>query len=141
MKKIQLTQGKFAIVDDEDFLELSKYKWYLSGNGYATRTSRHIRMHRVINSTPEGFDTDHINGDKLDNRRSNLRTATRSQNNFNTSPPKDNTSGTKGVWFSKRHSRWYAQIKVRGVRYNLGSSISKEVAVRLRINGEKKLCV
>lgn len=139
MKLIPLTKGRFTLVDDADFEWLNQWKWYLSGNGYATRTSKHIRMHRVINNTPDGYDTDHINRDKLDNRRDNLRSVTRSQNNFNSLPPKDNKSGVKGVWWSERWQLWYAQIKVNGKRYNLGSSKNKNEAIELRLAAESRI--
>jgi hypothetical protein len=145
MKRIPLTQGKFALVDDADFEWLNQWKWRVN-HGYARRAlyengkrAGDISMHRLINNTPAGLDTDHINRDKLDNRRDNLRSATRSQNNFNTPPPKNNKSGTKGVWYSKRWGLWYAQIKVKGKRYNLGSSQVKGGAVALRLNAEREL--
>jgi hypothetical protein len=75
MKKIPLTQGKFAIVDDEDFEYLNRWKWYFAPVGYATRGDGHGRgnrtvvyMHRVVNKTTGGLVTDHINRNKLDNR-------------------------------------------------------------------------
>lgn len=84
-KEIPLTKGKSAIVDDDLYWSLSQIKWHYSG-GYAvyfekkTRPRKAVRMHRLINNTPEGMDTDHINGNKLDNRRANLRTCSRSAN-------------------------------------------------------------
>ena len=78
-KLIPLTQGKYAIVDDEDFDELSKHKWCLmftKGRSYAVRRPSEnltILMHRFILNPPKQMDTDHKNGDGLDNRRSNLR--------------------------------------------------------------------
>lgn len=147
MKLIQLTQGKSAIVDDADFEWLNQWKWRYT-HGYARRAhyvdSRRvgdIHMHRLVNNTPDGgFDTDHINRNKLDNRRSNLRTATRSQNNFNTPAPMNNTSGVKGVWWSKQWKRWYAQIRVNGKTHSLGSSPIKAEAVALRLQAEERLC-
>lgn len=89
MKKIPLTRGQFAIVDDDDYAPLSEYKWHLltSGTGpyYAARTDRSngqkaVMMHRVINNTPDGLVTDHINGNSLDNRKENLRSLTNFEN-------------------------------------------------------------
>ena len=71
-------------------------------------------MHRIINNTPDGFDTDHINRNQLDNRRSNLRTATHSQNGHNRPVQKNNKIGVKGVSWSKQNKKWYAQLHVRG---------------------------
>ena len=87
MKKIPLTQGKFALVDDEDFIKFSNYKWRITTSGYAVRRlpGRHgvnkaSYMHREILGSIKGEVVDHCNGDRTDNRKSNLRFATQSQN-------------------------------------------------------------
>lgn len=88
MKKIKLTSGKFALVDDDMFEELNKFSWCLNG-GYAIRgyskngKQAKLKMHRVIMNTPKGMDTDHIDNNKLNNQRNNLRVCTRSQNCMN----------------------------------------------------------
>lgn len=110
MKRIALTQGKYALVDDEDYERLVQHKWYYN-RGYAVRgASPKILMHRVVNETPEGKETDHINMDKLDNRKSNLRTATRKQNAVNRGTQSNNTSGYKGVSWHKGSRKWCAYI-------------------------------
>ena len=77
-------------------------------------------MHREILNTPEGLDTDHINGDGLDNRRENIRVSTKSQNQANRrNLQSNNTSGFKGVDFHR--GKWRAQIKVDGRKIDLGS--------------------
>lgn len=83
MKKIKLNHNKIAIVDDEDFEYLSKFKWRYTINGYASRTKRNIYMARVIMKAKSGEYIDHINMNKLDNRKSNLRITTNQQNNWN----------------------------------------------------------
>lgn len=89
MKEIKLTQGKVALVDDEDFESLDQWKWYVSAGGYAVRNSciknrrTTIFMHRLIMSTPEGMDTDHRDHNKLNNQKGNLRICTHSQNLMN----------------------------------------------------------
>lgn len=114
MKKIPLTKGKFVLVDDEDFGRVHQFKWYLSNDGYASRNKREnnrrvtIRMHRFILSVKPGENVDHISGDRLDNRRSNLRLATRQENAFNRGRTLKNKSGYKGV--SAKKNRWLAQI-------------------------------
>ncbi len=117
-KLIPLTRGFSAQVDDNDFECINKYKWHLLSSGYASRTSskltgrKEILMHRFVAETPSGMETDHINGDKLDNRHSNLRISTHAQNAANRGKQSNNTSGHKGVtWYAKR-SKWQAQITV-----------------------------
>ncbi len=105
-----------ALVDDEDHDAIMQHNWFYTGGGYAARsvrvngTSKTIYMHRVINDTPKGLHTDHINGDKLDNRRENLRSATRSQNKINAPAPRNNRSGYKGVSFHAKTGTWQAHI-------------------------------
>jgi hypothetical protein len=88
MKEIPLTKGKVALVDDEDFEEVSKVTWYLVkirntcyAHGYVKPPSKKMEyMHRLILKTPEDMETDHINGNGLDNRKENLRVVTHRQN-------------------------------------------------------------
>jgi len=84
-KRIGLSRGASAVVDADDYEYLAQFNWHLSDQGYALGTinKKRVRMHRIVNDTPDGFETDHINRNKLDNRRSNLRTATRSENTLN----------------------------------------------------------
>ena len=129
VKKIELTQGEFAIVDNEDYEELNKLNWHYAG-GYARRNKRLlngkrkiVNMHREMMNTPEGFETDHINGDRLDNRRSNLRIVTKNENKRNAKARKG-TSQFKGVSYhkTKRHKNgyWNARIQIDGKRVNIG---------------------
>ena len=117
MKKIPLTRGKFAIVDDEDFDFLIQYKWHALkiGNVFYAGTRmynvRGTRMHYFVFGYPlEGFVIDHINRDGLDNRKSNLRLATISLNMMNSKLFSTNTSGYRGVRYSKSHHKWVARI-------------------------------
>ena len=130
MKKIPLTQGKYALVDDENFEELNKYKWctYKHGNTfYATRgflengKSVSIKMHRLILKARKGETCDHINGNGLDNRRSNLRLCTQAENVRNTRKRHDNTSGYKGVVWHKYNKKFTARISIEKKRIELGS--------------------
>lgn len=124
MKRIPLTQGLSAIVDDEDFEMLSRFKWHFHQTGYAMRTARidgkkHLlRMHRVVMNAPPHKCVDHINGNTLDNRKRNLRIASRSQNQHNRGRNKNNTSGFKGV--SRYRGRWRARITVNWKEIRLG---------------------
>lgn len=146
MREIPLTQGKVAIVDDDDFEELNKFKWYANANGfkgrvYAVRSSKkRIRMHRQIMGFPERMDIDHINGNTLDNRKSNLRIATRSQNLMNSGVGARNTSGYKGVSPSGRPSApFLAQVVVMQKAKNLGRFRSAEEAARAYDKAAKEL--
>ena len=116
MKNIPLTQGRFAIVDDADFDWLNQWKWQYSHKGYAVRSfykngkMEYVEMHRSLNKTPAGFQTDHRDGDRLNNQRFNLRTASASQNAMNRKPRADAKSKFKGVSWSKQKSRWVSRI-------------------------------
>lgn len=139
MRKIPLTKGKSALVDDEDFEFLSQWKWYYNG-GYSVRGCKvRILMHRVINKTADEFITDHINRNKLDNRNENLRAATRSLNNFNTKIRSDNNSGEKGIHWSKVHSKWRPSVSKGGKRFYCGLYESIRNAVIARDNLIKKI--
>lgn len=148
-RRIPLTKGKFALVDAVDFEHISKRKWHISSRGYAARATplsngkrSLIGMHRIINNTPDGMHTDHINGDKLDNRKCNLRTATASQNLQNQGNRVNNTSGYKGVHFHHRSKMWHVRIRVYGKRIWIGQYLTAELAydsyrtAALRLHGE-----
>ena len=125
MQKIQLTQGKIAIVDDQDFEWLSRWKWCYC-KGYAVRKAPKgsprviLHMHRVIAETPMGMFTDHINGNGLDNRRSNLRNATYRQSAANVRKQKDRSSKYKGVTWYAPLSKWKSHIRTQGTEIHLG---------------------
>ena len=123
MKEIQLTQGKVAIVDDDDFERVNQYKWCYDGQGYATGSvdGKQERMHRFILKAKHGQHIDHISMDGLDNRRRNIRICNNSQNHANTRLRSDNTTGYKGVSFIKRDNIFQAKIEVNGHHMNLGS--------------------
>ena len=136
MASVKLTKGFESLVDDSDFDQVSQWKWCYSGyeNGYAVRKpridgrSKTIYLHRFIVNAPIGMEVDHINGDRLDNRRSNLRVCTRQQNNKNVRKHCDNTSGFKGVFWEKRRKKWYSKIRESGVQKFLGYFPTPELA-------------
>jgi hypothetical protein len=139
-----------AIISASDYERVAKWKWSLSRkNGYACRNHwdgkkyKKMYMHRYLMDTPDGMDTDHINRNKLDNRRCNLRVVDRSANNFNTPPPKNNTSGHKGVSFFKPAKLWRAYIRHQSEprRIELGYFKTKEEAIAARIAAEERLGV
>lgn len=154
-KTIQLTQGQVAIVCDCHAHLVERHKWCAElnrGKFYAGREASvleklagerlHIAMHSVINRTPKGFHTDHIDGDPLNNQCSNLRTATKSENQRNRGKQKNNTSGYKGVTWHKHSKTWDAKIVINNKTVHLGSFHTPEEAARaydtaaLDIHGE-----
>ncbi len=140
MKKIKLSKNKFALVDDSDFAWLSQWSWCVSTKGYAVRkqNGHNVTMHRLINNTPEEFQTDHINRNKLDNRRSNLRTVTNSQNHFNIGLQVNNNSGCAGVYFDKQTKKWRVFIQVNNKRISLGRFFDLKKAISVRQIAERK---
>ncbi len=132
MKNIQLTKGQFTIVDDEDYDWLSQWKWYISRTGYAHRNEtgldgkqKTIRMHRQIIDASFGEVVDHINHNKLDNRKSNLRICNDRENQQNSVVRPTNKLGVKGVClYSNRdypiYTRFISQIQVNGKKFRLG---------------------
>lgn len=128
MKLLSLTQGKVAIVDDEDFDFLNQWKWY-NANGYAARKKyervgiglyayKTLFLHSLL--CPSDGVTDHVNGNSLDNRKINLRACTQKQNVWNTPKKVTNTSGYKGVSYHKPSGKWVAQIYEVGRKRYLG---------------------
>lgn len=127
MKRIPLTQGKFTIVDNKDYEWLNQWKWSFHSQGYAQRGSSvngkktNLKMHRVILNAPKGIVVDHRNGDKLDNRRANIRLCTQAQNLWNAGISKQNKSGYKGVFWEKKTRRFIVRIRNRKDNLYLGS--------------------
>ena len=126
-RRIPLSDGsKFAIVDQQDYEALAKHRWGLGGpanNPYAVRTQagRTILMHREIIEIPTGMVCNHINHNRLDNRRCNLRAVTYPQNGWNALPRNDGTSRYKGVCWNSTTRRWHAGICHLGRVIYIGS--------------------
>jgi len=147
MKKIQLGGNKYkdkpirgyAIVDDDDYDHLIKYKWHLYkslNTGYAVsyENGKHIQMHRWIMKAKDGQCIDHINRNGLDNRKKNLRICTHSENMFNTRLRRDNPTGFRGVINIKTAKKkctklWCARININKKRFWLGSFSTKKQAI------------
>lgn len=140
MQKIKLTKGYFALVDDDDFDRLSKTNWCITSGGYAKRgTKEHGKqtvhyMHRQIMNADKGYVVDHINGDKLDNRKSNLRLTNQSVNGHNRKHlNKNNTTGYKGISIDKKRNKYVAEIWInyakKSARFNnLNDAINQRKA-------------
>lgn len=136
--RIPLTKGKFAIIDTQDLLIVGQFSWraneHSPGRWYARRSFRHDgrqsseQMHRRIVGPPVGLWVDHINGDGLDNRRSNLRLCTRQQNTANQAVTTTGASGFRGVRRFRNTTKWQAQIKVNQRSLHLGQFNTPEEA-------------
>jgi len=115
MKKIKLTQNKYALIDNEDYNLIKTYKWYaaISRKKYYAVTNLNNKtkqMHRLIMNLKKDQIIDHINGNGLDNRKSNLRLCSNKENARNRGKNINNTSGYKGVTWSKEKNKWNARI-------------------------------
>lgn len=150
MKFIKLTQNQYAIVDDEDFEKLNHHKWCATkkGNTYYVRRGgnprkgiKQIMMHREIMDNPMGLEIDHIDGNGLNNQRSNLRICTHRQNLWNSRPYNKNTSSTlKGVHWCKARKRWIARVCINGKSTYIGSFLSEDEAGIARDRVARDLC-
>ena len=134
-KQIPLTQGQFAIVDDADYDWLAKHSWNYDTKGYAYRRIANITlyMHRAVLNASGSVTVDHVNGDRLDNRRENLRIVTVAQNNYNQRPQKrkhPKSSQYKGVSLNRTVNRWQAHIKKGNERRYLGLYDTEQDAAR-----------
>lgn len=135
---ISLTQGQSAIVDDEDFGFLSQWSWYAHKTNWTFYGSRKFTvlgkpqkawMHRLIMQTPDGMFVDHIDGNGLNNQRSNLRNVTHQQNMVNRQMwIKGTTTGVRGVYFDKRDGAIFSSITVNGKSRHLGRFPTVEAA-------------
>jgi hypothetical protein len=135
MKEITLYNGKTAIVDDDDYERLSQYKYYENNKGYAYRNLwkdkkvHAVYLHREVIGAPKGLQVDHINGNRLDNRKENLRLVTPQQNQFNLRKSKSEmTSKYKGVCWIKERKGWLAKIRINGKGKLLGLYTTEEAA-------------
>ena len=128
------------IFDKEDYEKIKKYHWYEEYDGYIRSSSKdRIHLSRLIMDAPDNMYVDHINHNLKDNRKSNLRIVTASQNAMNRTLGSNNTSGVTGVVWVKNQKKWKAEIKLNGETNYLGSYDKFEDAERKRKEIENKL--
>ncbi|MGA2092565.1 MAG: AP2/ERF family transcription factor [Sedimentisphaerales bacterium] len=139
-RRINLGEGIYAIVEQRDYYRVKKLNWCISGSGkwfYAVHYEKagpgkvkKVYMHRFIMDSPAGKLIDHHNNKTLDNRRSNLRIASYSENNCNRPKKKNTTSQYTGVHLNKKTGKWVAQIRIDGKGTHLGTFDSEIEAAR-----------
>ncbi len=136
-RRVELTRGYSAEVDAVDYERVAEFEWFAGGVDGAVYAARHVRtpegqvtvyMHRLLADAPYGKVVDHANGNRLDNRRANLRVCEQAENMRNVPRPSHNTSGFKGV--SATGERWRAYLTFQGKQRNLGTfDTAKEAAL------------
>lgn len=124
-RKISLTQNMVSLVSDTDFEWLSQRKWtfnpHRSGYAMTQINGKTVYMHRLIMNAPKGLEVDHIDGDSLNNQRSNLRLATRAENARNSRRHRTTNALTKFKGVCKSGGdRWIAQIRFEGKNHRIG---------------------
>lgn len=137
MKQIPLSGkcgiGKVTLISDEDYKSVSGFLWYMDSKGYPYREKckeKRVFLHQFIMGVyPKGkTEIDHINGKKLDNRRSNLRFCTNAENRLNRTKYKTNTSGYRGVMYHKIAKKYMARVYINNKTHYLGLFKTKEEA-------------
>lgn len=142
---VPLTRGMEAVVDAEDVPLVSGLLWQAKPGRKPTHTTyaatgmKSVKMHRVIMPAPSGMEVDHIDGDGLNNRKSNLRIATKEQNRRNVAIRPDNTSGYKGVTFDKASGKWQSAIRSDGRQRKLGRYATPEQAHEAYVEASRAL--
>jgi hypothetical protein len=119
---VELSRGQWALIDREDADRVGLHNWCVNtpAAGRAYAISQSLYLHRFVVSVGVGLDVDHKNRNGLDNRKSNLRPATRSQNCANMGTRRASTGGAKGVTWSKQKLKWKAYIGINGEKLHLG---------------------
>lgn len=152
-KVIALTKGQETIVDDCDFEDLSRFKWqtqrmerdgtlygFYAVRDYGGRLNRKTEyMHRRITGAPPGAEVDHIDGNRLNNVRANLRLATPAENRQNRGKYRNNTSGFHGVCWHGTRRKWRAYVSLGGKQFHAGLYDRLEDAARARDAKAKEL--
>jgi len=123
MKSISLIPGGLTLVSDCDYWWAKRFSWNNHQSGYVAYNSNAngiIYLHRMIMEHCDPFWIDHIDGNPLNNVRSNLRLVTPSENSMNRRGQRNSFSKYKGIYWYKRHQKWVAKITCNGIRHELG---------------------
>lgn len=132
--------GEQFLFDLEDFDIIKNYMWTINKGYVTTNYKQHtISMHRLIMQPDDNLTIDHINHNKTDNRKANLRICTQADNLKNKSKSKNNTSGVIGVSWNIKDKRWRAKITKDKKYYFLGNFIYKEDAIKARLRAEQEM--
>lgn len=132
------SKGEEFYFDLEDYDKIKDYTWYINKNGYVIKSNPSERLHRIImNVSDNNIYVDHIHHKKYDNRKSELRLVTNSQNQMNKDIPSQNTSGYKGISWHKNKKAWIAQIGLNGKLKYLGIFKNIDDAIEARTKAEK----
>lgn len=130
-----------TLIDLEDLEIVSSHTWSINTHGYAraSKDNKYLGLHKLITKTGSNEIVDHINRNRLDNRKYNLRIVTRNENATNKGKQSNNKSGVIGVSLYKRDMKWVAEIKFNGVKNVIGRYIEKENAIKARLLKEHEL--
>jgi hypothetical protein len=137
--EVPLGDGRFTIIDAADRDLVAGFRWRALDTAdrhyaHTWHNQLHLYMHRLVVGAGAEMTVDHVNGDGLDNRRLNLRLATRSQNSANAGPNRrqaGKSSRYKGVSWNKSRSRWVAFINHHGKGHHVGQSLDEDEAARM----------
>ena len=136
------SKGEEFWFDLEDYDKIKDYCWTINNNGYAiahiSDTTKKVLLHRLIMNPPDKMYIDHINHNRIDNRKQNLRIVTIRQNNLNKKKSVYNTSGVTGVYYKKNNNKWIANISIDGKNKHLGCYETIEDAIKARKEAEEK---
>jgi hypothetical protein len=132
MTKAKTSDGTEFCIDDCDAALVSRHRWYRNYKNYvSTNIAGHnVKLHRLILNAPKSKIVDHIDGNPLNNVRSNLRLCTAQQNNFNKRPVKSASSTSRFKGVGRKNGQWKAEIRINGVKRWLGLFQTEEAAAR-----------
>ncbi|NBH15614.1 hypothetical protein D3Z36_15990 [Lachnospiraceae bacterium] len=139
--EVKLSDENYMFCDIEDWEQFKGHYWFMNDTGYAvceTMATGILRFHKLVTGTTADVIIDHINRNKLDNRKHNLRIATKEVNAINRGLQSNNTTGHAGVHFNNKSGTWNARVKVHGKVIWLGAYPTKEEAIAARLAGEEK---